>query len=179
VALGAPCFFEEDAEVSGVGDSLGVPVADGVSDGEGDLAGVSNGSGSGKVFFFRCGDALGEGASFFFFGLGDGDSDSVAVAETFFFRVDGVTVGDGDSSSINGDCFFFGEGVGVGDVLFVVAERFLFRGFGVGVGVEKIFLRVPPRDCSAAAAAGASGGTVNARTIRIRISILGVLTGDA
>jgi hypothetical protein len=111
---------------------------------------------------------------FFFVGLGDGDSDSVAVGEGFFFLADGVTAGVGDSSFLGGEGFFFGEGVGVGEVFLTVEELLFFRGFGVGVGVEKILLRVSPRDCSAAVAVGTAGESINARTMRIRITIPGV-----
>jgi hypothetical protein len=47
VALGAPCFFDDD------GGSPGVAVGDRISDGEIDPVGVSNGSGVGEVFFFH------------------------------------------------------------------------------------------------------------------------------
>jgi len=143
VALGAPCFFD------GGGDSSGVAVGDRISDGEIDPDGVSNGSGVGEVFFFRCGEALGEtmGEVVFFFGLGDGDSTSSSVAELLFFFGNGVTDGVGDSLSRAGDDFF--DGLGVGDFFFVADALFFFRGFGVGVGVERIFLMASPNDCSA------------------------------
>ena len=143
MALGAPCFFD------GGGDSSGVAVGDRISDGEIDPDGVSNGSGVGEVFFFRCGEALGEsmGEVVFFFGLGDGDSTSSSVAELLFFFGNGVTDGVGDSLSRAGDDFF--DGLGVGDFFFVADALFFFRGFGVGVGVERIFLMASPNDCSA------------------------------
>jgi len=91
VAFGAPRFF---AGV-GVADCSGVAVGegDGVSDGETD--GVSKGCGDGEPFFFRCGDALGNG---------------VGVGEVFFF----FGVVDGVSSSVEGACFFLDETVGDG-----------------------------------------------------------------
>jgi hypothetical protein len=142
VALGAPCFFD------GGGDSSGVAVGDRISNGEIDPVGVSNGSGVGEVFFFRCGEALGETmGEVFFFGLGDGDSTSSSVAELLFFFGNGVTDGVGDSLSRAGDDFF--DGLGVGDFFFVADALFFFRGFGVGVGVERIFLMASPNDCSA------------------------------
>jgi hypothetical protein len=145
VALGAPCFFggdgEDDGEPSGVALGDGDRVSDGV--------GVSNGSGVGELFFFRCGEALGVGVGevFFFFGLGDGDSDS--VGEVFFFFGEGVTDGIADSFSRVADDFFNGLGVGVGDFCFVAGTFFFLRCLGVGVGVEKIFLIASPSDCSA------------------------------
>jgi hypothetical protein len=143
VALGAPCFFDGD------GDSSGVAVGDRISDGDVDPVGVSTGSGVGEVFFFRCGEALGEsmGEVVFFFGLGDGDSDSSSVDELPLFLGNGVTDGVGDSFSRAGDDFF--DGLGVGDFFFVADALFFFRGFGVGVGVETIFLMASPNDCSA------------------------------
>ena len=122
MALGAPCFFNGD------GDSPGVAVGDRISDGEIDPVGVSNGSGVGEVFFFRCGEGFGDGVGevVFFFGLGVGDSLSRA-----------------------GNDFFDGLGDGVGDFFVVADALFFFRGFGVGVGVEKIFLIASPNDCSA------------------------------
>ena len=124
-------------------------MGDRISDGEIDPDGVSNGSGVGEVFFFRCGEALGEtmGEVVFFFGLGDGDSTSSSVAELLFFFGNGVTDGVGDSLSRAGDDFF--DGLGVGDFFFVADALFFFRGFGVGVGVERIFLMASPNDCSA------------------------------
>ncbi len=83
----------------------------------------------------------------FFFGLGDGDSTSSSVAELLFFFGNGVTDGVGDSLSRAGDDFF--DGLGVGDFFFVADALFFFRGFGVGVGVERIFLMASPNDCSA------------------------------
>jgi hypothetical protein len=148
VALGAPCFFGGVGE----GDSSGVAVGDGVA------LGVSVGSGVGEDFFFRLGDALGDGEG-----------------EGFFFLTDGVTDGAGDSCSVGRDDFFFGEGVGEGDGLFVAEELFFFRGLGVGVGVEKIFLIVSLSDCSAARA-GAIVETISASAIRMRINIAKGLT---
>jgi hypothetical protein len=142
VALGAPCLFD------GGGDSSGVAVGDRISGGDIDPVGVSNGSGVGELFFFRCGEALGErtGEAVFFFGLGDGDSNSSSVEELLFFFGNGVTDGVGDSFSRAGDDFFDGLGDGVGDFFFVAAALFFFRGFGVGVGVERIFLMASPND---------------------------------
>ena len=180
MALGAPCFFEEDIVGEADGDSPDAAVADGVSGGDADIAGDTNGSGGGRIFFFRWGEMLGEGVAdiFFFFGLGDGDSDSVGAGEAFFFLVEGVTAGAGDSSSLGGEGFFVGEGVGLGE-LFLLEGLFFFRGFGVGVGVEKSFLRALPSVSSAAVAAGPTGGNISARIIRRRISIPGVLTDNA
>ncbi len=131
---------------------------DGVALGVGDLGGVSIGSGVGEDFFFRFRDALGDGE-----------------AEGFFFLIDGVTDGAGDSCSVGGENFFLGEGLGEGDTFFVVEEVFFFRGFGVGVGVEKIFLIVSPNDCSAARA-GATVEAISASAIRTRINMTEVLT---
>jgi len=65
-----------------------------------------------------------------------------------FFLVDGV----GISFSLGVDDFL---GVGVGDFFFAAA-LFFFLGFGVGVGVEKIFFNACPNVCSAASLAGAA-----------------------
>lgn len=145
MALGAPCFFDGD------GDSIGVAVGDRISEGDVDPVGVSTGSGVGEVFFFRCGEALGEGMGevIFFFWLGDGDSDSSSVDELPLFLGNGVTDGVGDSFSRAGDGFLDGLGDGVGAFFFVADALFFFRGFGVGVGVERIFLMASPNDCSA------------------------------
>jgi hypothetical protein len=153
VALGAPCFFDDD------GDSPGVAV------------GSSNGSGVGEVFFFRCGEALGEslGEVVFFFGLGDGDSNSSSVDELLFFLGNGVIDGVGDSLSRDGDDFFDGLGDGVGDFFVDADELFFFRGFGVGVGVERIFLMASPNDCSARA--GASSESRIEMTMQRRIDM--------
>ena len=126
--------------------------------GDFDPSGVAVGSGVGEDFFFRPSD-----------GVGDGE------AEGFFFLIDGVTDGAGDSCSVGCDNFFFGEGVGEGDSLFVVDELFFFRGLGVGVGVEKIFLIVSLNDCSAPRA-GATVETTSASAVRIRINIAKGLT---
>ena len=120
--------------------------------------GVSVGSGVGEDFFLRLGDALGDGEG-----------------EGFFFLIDGVTDGAGDSCSVGCDNFFFGEAVGEGDGLLVVEELFFFRGLGVGVGVEKIFLIVLLSDCSAAGA-GATAENISASVIRMRINIARGLT---
>jgi hypothetical protein len=146
VALGAPCFFDGD------GDSSGVAVGDRISDGDVDPVGVSTGSGVGEVFFFRCGEALGEsmGEVVFFFGLGDGDSDSSSVDELPLFLGNGVTDG-------------------VGDFFFVADALFFFRGFGVGVGVETIFLMLSPNDCSART--GASSDSRIEMTMQRRIDM--------
>ena len=163
MALGAPCFFDDD------GDSPGVAVGDTISDGEIDPVGVSNGSGVGEVFFFRCGEALGEsmGEVVFFFGLGDGDSNSSSVDELLFFLGNGVTDGVGDSLSRAGDDFF--DGLGVGDFFFVADALFFFRGFGVGVGEERMFLMASPNDCSART--GASSESRIEMTMQRRIDM--------
>jgi len=85
----------------------------------------------------------------FFFGRGVGDSNFSSVDELFFFLGDGVASGVGDSLSGAGDDFFDGLGDGVGDFFVVADALFFFRGFGVGVGVERIFLMASPNDCSA------------------------------
>jgi hypothetical protein len=126
----------------------------GVLPGLGDIAGVSVAGGVGDDFFFFRGEALGD-----------------AVAETF--SLDGVTDGVGDRFAGGEEDFFFAEGVGEGDGLFV--ECFFFRGVGVGVGVEKIFLSVLVKDCSAACA-GAMAKAATAKTRRIRIMIATSLT---
>ena len=170
--MGAPCFFGAIGAGdpgAAVGEVSGVAVGDGVALGDVDLAtgrvrptgglgGLSAGSGVGEDFFFRLGDALGDGE-----------------AEGSFFLIDGVTDGAGDSCSVGGDNFFFGEAVGEGEGLFVVEERFFFRGFGVGVGVEKIFLIVLLSDCSAPHA-GATVETISASAVRMRINIAKGLT---
>jgi len=152
VALGAPCLF--GAEGNDSGDSFDVAVGTGVSDGDVGPVGVSDGCGVARVFCFRCGEMVGEGEgvgeAFFFFGAGEGDSISSSADGVFFFFGEGVTDGVGDSLSRTGDAFFLGEGVGVGDFFFVADVLFFFRGFGVGVGVAKIFLIASPNDCSAA-----------------------------
>ena len=140
MALAAPCFFgggEDDGDSSGVALGDGDRVSDGV--------GVSNGSGVGELFFFRCGEALGVGVGEVCFFLGLGDGDSASVGEVFFSFGEGVTDGIADSFSRVGD----GLGVGVGDFFFVADTLFFLRGLGVGVGVEKIFLIASPNDCSA------------------------------
>jgi hypothetical protein len=148
VAFGAPCFFGTGDAGAAVGEDCGVAV------GEGAGLGVSVGSGVGKDFFFRFGDPLGAGE-----------------AEGLFFLIDGVTDGAADSS-FAGEGFFFGEAVGEGDGLFVVAELFFFfRGFGVGVGVEKIFLIVSASDRSAARL-GATVETARMRINRTRTIIV-------
>jgi hypothetical protein len=156
VALGAPCFFgvpgDGDSVVI-VGEFFGVTVSDGVGLGVGDLGGVSIGSGVGEDFFFRFRDALGDGE-----------------AEGFFFLIDGVTDGAGDSRSVDGEAFLLGEGLGEVEALFAVDELFFFRGFGVGVGVEKTFLIVAPNDCSAPRA-GATVEAISASAIRTRINM--------
>ena len=139
MALGAPCFFNGD------GDSSGVAVGDRISDGEIDPVGVSNGSGVGEFFFFRCGEGFGDGVGevVFFFGLGVGDSLSRA----------------GDD--------FFGLGDGVGDFFVVADALFFFRGFGVGVGVERIFWMASPNDCSARTGASSESRIEMTMTRRI------------
>jgi hypothetical protein len=156
--LGACCFFVgvDVADCPGV--SLGVAVSAGGADG------VSDGSGVGEPFFFRCGEVLGDGLTFFFFGLGDGDSSAGDALFFFFGEGDGV----GDSDSRTGEDFFEGVAVGVGDFFFVAVEAFFFR--GVGVGVEKTFFNVSPRDCSAGLAVSI-GERTTAVTIRMRNSM--------
>ena len=157
VAFGAPCFFGTGDVGAGAEEDSGVTVGEGVTLGDFDPSGVAVGSGVGEDFFFRPSD-----------GVGDGE------AEGFFFLIDGVTDGAGDSS-LAGEGFFFGEAAGEGDGLFVVEELFFLRGFGVGVGVEKIFLTVLASDRSAAPV-GATVQTVSTRTNRARISMINPLT---
>ena len=128
-------------------------MGDGVELGGGDFGGVSLGSGVGEGFFLRFRDALGDGEG-----------------EGFFFLIDGVADGPGDSCSVGGESFFLGEGLGEGDTFLMVEELFFFRGFGVGVGVEKIFLIVSPNDCSAPRA-GATVEATSASAIRMRINM--------
>jgi hypothetical protein len=155
VAFGAPRFLAG----LGVGDCSGVAVGegDGVSDGE--TGTVSKGCGDGEAFFFRCGDVLGDGVGvgvsevFFFLEAVDGGSSSVDRA-CFFL---GEAVGDGVGVSFSrGVDDFLGVGVGLGDFFFGVAAPFFFRGFGVDVGVEKIFFNACPSVCSAASTGGAA-----------------------
>jgi len=157
VAFGAPCFFGTGDVGAGVEEDSGVTVGDGVTLGDFDPSGVAVSSGVGEDFFFRPSD-----------GVGDGE------AEGFFFLIDGVTDGAGDSSLV-GEGFFFGEAAGEGDGLFVVEELFFLRGFGVGVGVERILLIVLASDCSAAPV-GATVETASARVNRARTSIMNGLT---
>ena len=103
----------------------------------------------------------------FFFGLGDGDSTSCSVEELLFFFGNGVTDGIGDSFSRAGDDFF--DGLGVGDFFFVADALFFFRGFGVGVGVGRIFLMASPNDCSART--GASSESRIEMTMQRRIDM--------
>lgn len=165
VAFGAPCFF--DAGV-GDGDISGVAVGEGDGVSEGDAEGVSKGCGDGEPFFFRFGDAPSDGVgdAFFFRGVGDGDSSSADGVR--FFLGEEVADGAGDSVSRGVD-----EDFGVGDLFFVAAVLFFLRGFGVGVGVEKIFFSALPRDCSAAGA-GATVESITASAIRILINIVKV-----
>jgi hypothetical protein len=165
VALGAPCFFDGD------GDSPGVALGDRISDGEIDPVGVSNGSGVGEFFFFRCGEPLGEsmGEVVFFFGLGDGDSNFSSGDELLFFLGNGVTAGVGDALSRADDDFFDGLGDGMGDFSVVADAPFFLRGFGVGVGVERIFLMASPNDCSART--GASSESRIEMTMQRRIDM--------
>jgi hypothetical protein len=93
----------------------------------------------------------------FFFGLGDGDSDSSSVDELPLFLGNGVTDGVGDSFSR------------AGDFLFVADALFFFRGFGVGVGVERIFLMASPNDWSART--GASSESRIEMTMQRRIDM--------
>ena len=103
----------------------------------------------------------------FFFGRGDGDSNFSSVDELLFFLGDGVTGGVGDSLSGAGDDFF--DGLGVGDFFVVADALFFFRGFGVGVGVERIFLMASPNDCSART--GASSESRIEMTMQRRIDM--------
>ena len=130
--------------------------------------GVSEGSGVGDVLFFLWGEVVGDGLedSFFFFGLGDGDSAAGDTAFFFFGETDADGVGE--VSLLAGEGFFVG--VGVGDFFVVAAAVFFFRGFGVGVGVEKTFFSASPRDCSAGLAAW-MGEKTNATKIRMRRSM--------
>ncbi len=158
VAFGAPCFFGTGDVGAGAEEDSSVTVGEGVTLGDFDPSGVAVGSGVGEDFFFRPSD-----------GVGDGE------AEGFFFLIDGVTDGAGDSS-LAGEGFFFGEAAGEGDGFFVVEELFFFlRGFGVGVGVEKIFLILLASDCSAAPA-GTTVETARTRINRARTSIMNGLT---
>lgn len=169
--MGARCGLAGD------GDSSGVAVGDGVGVFEGD-AGASDGSGDGLVFFFRCGDVAGEGAGEVFFFVdrdGVGDSSSVVVGTSFFF-FDRAADGVGDSLSSAGDDFLDGLGVGVGDFFFVAEVLFFFRGFGVGVGVENIFLIVSPSDCSART--GATNENKIATRMKKRSGMLTVGRGE-
>ena len=170
VAFGAPCFLEGDA-----GDSCGVAVGvgNGVADGD---VGVSKGCGDGELFLLRCGEGLGDGVAeaFFFFGLGDGDSNSCSADRVLFFFGEGVTEGDGDSFTCVGDDLLDGLGAGVGDFFFTADALFFFRGLGVGVGVEKIFLSASPSDCSAATAGNTTGDMIMAKRMRTRINMQGV-----
>lgn len=170
MASGPPCFFGGEGDDAGECDSSGAAAGDGVSDGAIDRRGVSDGSGDGEVFFFRCGEPLAEGAGaiVFFFGPGPGNSDSSSVVDAFLLFAEGVTEGAGDSFLRAGDNSFFGAGLGEGggDFSFVVDALFFFRGFGVGVGVEKIFLMASPNDCSART--GSSWERMIRRTMRRR-----------
>lgn len=156
-------------------DCSDVAFGEGVSAGAVD--GVSEASGVGEPFFFRCTEALGVGEAFFFFGLGDGDSsagdglffffgvgdgDSSSDATLFFFFGEGDGVGD--SVSRAGEDFFEGVAVGVGDFFFVVVEAFFLR--GVGVGVEKIFLSESPKVSAGLAASIGQKTTAIAMKIR-------------
>jgi hypothetical protein len=132
---------------------IGVEDCCGVSVGLGDAVSPA-GADSSAVGepFFRCGDAVdvgvGVGELFFFLGVADCDSSSSTGVDFFFFG-EGDADGVGELSSRVDDDFFEGVGVGVGDFCFVDVLAVFFRGLGVGVGVEKIFLRAPPRDWSA------------------------------
>ena len=160
VAFGAPRLVGAGEGDGGIGDSTGVAVTEGDS------------NGCGVNFFLRRGDPV---------GVGVGDSVSAGGVRFFF----GDKLGDvvGDSSSFGaGECFFFGdeagEGVGVGDFFFAeVAVAFFFR-CGVGVGVAKIFLSVWPRDGSAASFTEAATMR-HASKIKIRRSMVNYLDGDS
>jgi len=131
---------------------IGVEDCCGVSVGLGDAVSLGGADSSAVAEpFFRCGDGLEVGVGvaelfFFFLDVADCDSSSSTGVDFFFFG-EGDAEGVGELSSSIDDDFF--EGVGVGDFCFVDAVAVFFRGFGVGVGVEKIFLRAPPRDWSA------------------------------
>lgn len=58
----------------------------------------------------------------------------------------------------------------MGDFFFVATALFFLRGFGVGVGVEKIFFSASPRDRSAAGD-GTMVETITASAITIRINM--------
>ncbi len=90
----------------------------------------------------------------------DGRKGSTLAKAIPFWPLTGVSfsetqlgVGDGELSA-SGERVFFGDGDGVGD-FFSDDAVFFFR-CGVGVGVEKIFLRVLPKESSAASIAGAA-----------------------
>jgi len=141
-----------DSDSDGAGEPFLLRCGDALGLGDGD--GVSSGAGVGEIFFFRWEDAL---------AVGEGDSSCAADAFFFFGEAPGVAEGD---SSLVGDFFFFGDGddVGVGvDGFFDEAVTFFFL-CGVGVGVEKIFFRVLPNDCSAAWPDGATNEKQTAKT---------------
>ena len=58
----------------------------------------------------------------------------------------------------------------MGDFFFVATALFFLRGFGVGVGVEKIFFSASPRDRSAAGD-GTMVETITASAITILINM--------
>lgn len=198
----SPCFFGATPDEAS-GEASGVEVGEGVS--------VS--SGVGEAFFFRRGEALGDGdgedflvfvlcagecdsssddeALFFFLvaAVADGAGDSSSVAGDGFFRGEALGGGDGedflpfavcagagDSSSGGGEDFFLGDALGDGDVFFVLDALFFFRGVGVGVGVEKIFLTALPND-SSAARTGTAVAIMSAMRIKTRMDIAETLGG--
>ena len=101
---------------------------------------------------------------FFFFGDEIGVCSSAAGACFFFGEELGEAVAD---SSLAGEGFFLGDAdgvvVGVGDFFFIGVElAVFFLRCGVGVGVEKIFLRAWP-SVSSACATGAATLTLRTR----------------
>jgi hypothetical protein len=155
VAFGAPRLFKPAGDGDSgafVGEFPGTAFGGGVIPGAVDVDGVSLGAGvgAGDGFFFRRGEALGD-----------------AVGEAFS-RARGATDGVGNAFAGSSAWFFFGKGLGEGDAFFGV--RFFFRGVGVGVGVEKIFLIVSVNDGSAADT-GAMGEAARAMTRSNRMSI--------
>jgi hypothetical protein len=176
VALGAPCFLGTAGEGdSGAlsGEFAGVVAGDGVAPEDIDFDGVSVASGAGEIFFFRRGEAFGDAEAEGFLVLVPcaGGSDSFSDDEVIFFLTEAVADGAGDSASAAGEDFLLGDGLGNGDVFFVLGKLFFFRGVGVGVGVEKIFLIAWPND-SSAACAGTTVEIINAIRIRARVNIV-------
>lgn len=107
------------------------------------------------------------------FAPGVGEPDSSSVDGVLFFFGEGITDGDGDSFARAGDDFFDGLGEGDGDFCFVVDALLFFRGFGVGVGVAKIFLIASPNDCSACTGASSESRTETTMQKRIDMETIG------